>query len=479
MSSPLSETPTSTGHTPAQRTPRVGAMLAALMLAAFVAILNETVLSVALPQLMVDFSIDASVAQWLTTGFLLTMAIVIPITGFLTGRFSRRALFIAAMLAFIVGTALAAIAPSFGIMLVARVIQAFGTAIIMPLLMSTTILLVAPQRRGAMMGLNAVVISVGPAVGPTLAGIVMNWLTWHWVFLLMLPIAVVILVFGALVLRVPFDGHATRLDLVSVVLSALGFGGLVYALASFSSILAGDFVAIALGAIGVLCLVLFVRRQLRRGKTNEALLDVRAFAVPAFSRAVVLVGLAFAIMLGAVIILPIYFQDGLGQTVLETGLLLLGGGLTQAIAAPIFGRLFDRVGARPIVVPGAVVLLLASILLASIGGSTPVGLVVLYYVLLSIGLASILSTMMTLSMASLEPRLIGHGSAIVNTMQQLGGAIGTAALVAALTIGGAAASTASAAVLAGTTAAFVLAAVLAAASVVIALFVRPRTSAGH
>lgn len=460
-----------------RRAPKVGLVLMALMLAAFVAILNETVLSVALPQLMVDFAIDASVAQWLTTGFLLTMAIVIPTTGFLMGRFTRRTLFIAALVAFLIGTALAAFAGSFGVMLAARVIQAFGTAVIMPLLMSTTITLVAPERRGLMMGLNSVVISVGPAIGPTLAGIVMHSLSWRWVFLLMLPIALIILAIGAVVLRMPQQRLDVKLDVMSVFLSAVGFGGVVYGLASASSIVAGDLIAIAIAIVGLVALALFVRRQVTRQKTSSALLDLRPFAVPTFRKATAMVAIAFATMLGTVIVLPIYFQDGRGLSVLDTGLLLLGGGLTQVIVAPILGRLYDKIGARPIVIPGTIVMLAGILALATIGAETPVGLVVTYYVFFSIGLASILATMMTASMASLEPRLIGHGSAIVNTSQQLGGAAGTAGMVAALTIGGAAAASEAGAVIAGTNAAFILGAVLAAITVVIAVFVPGKKSA--
>lgn len=453
-------------------------MLFALMLAAFVAILNETVLSVALPQLMVDFAITASVAQWLTTGFLLTMSVVIPTTGFLMGRYSRRTLFIAALVIFILGTALAAFAGSFAVMLVARVIQAIGTAIIMPLLMGTTIMLVAPEKRGMMMGLNAVVISVGPAIGPTLAGIVMNSLSWRWVFILMLPVAVAILIFGAIVIRVPQQRSGASLDVMSVVLAAVGFGGVVYALASASALLAGDALTIGAGLIGIAALVLFIRRQISRQATDSALLDLRPFATPSFRTAVVLIAIAFATMLGSVLILPIYFQDGVGLSVLETGLLLLGGGLAQAVAAPLFGRLYDKIGARPIVIPAAFLVLAGMIALATIGGSTPVGLVVLYYVVFSIGLAGILSSMMTSSMAALQPQLIGHGSAIVNTLQQLGGAIGTAAMAAALTIGGANAASAADAVLSGTTAAFVFGAVLGAIAVVVSFFVRPVSTTG-
>lgn len=471
--------PPSTAPTPLSEKPqKIGLVLFTLMLAAFVAILNETVLSVALPQLMVDFSINESVAQWLTTGFLLTMAIVIPTTGFLMGRFSRRTLFVAALIAFIAGTALAAAAATFEIMLLARIIQALGTAIIMPLLMGTTIQLVAPQKRGMMMGLNAVVISVGPAIGPTLAAIVMSALDWRWVFLFMLPIAVVVLVIGAISLRAPGPRREGTLDVRSVILAALGFGGIVYALATASAIFAGELIPVAVGVVGAASLALFIRRQVRLQHVGNALLDLRPFTSPAYSKAAGLIAIAFAVMLGTVIVLPIYFQNGLGLSVLETGMLLLGGGLSQAIAAPVFGRLYDAVGPRPILIPGTLLLLGGYIALATIGAGTPTWITVTLFVIVNVGIASVLSTMMTAAMSAVEPQLIGHGSAIVNTAQQLGGALGTAAMVAALTIGGAAASSPADAVLAGTRTAFALAAVLSAIAVAIALTVK-RAPARH
>lgn len=476
MPTPLSASAPRTDALPAIKPPRVGLVLTSLMLAAFVCILNETVLSVALPQLMDDFAVTADVAQWLTTGFLLTMAIVIPTTGFLSARFSRRTLFVSAMIAFLLGTVLAVLAGSFAAMLVARVVQALGTAVIMPLLMSTTVALVAPERRGLMMGMNAVVISVGPAIGPTLAGLVMYALDWHWVFLLMLPVAAIVLVLGAVAIRTPHERRAVTLDLPSVALAAVGFGGLVYALSSASSILRGDVIAIGVGVVGIAALVLFARRQARRAPSGQALLDLRPFGVPQFRRAVALATIAFGVMLGTVVILPIYFQDGVGLSVLETGVLLLGGGLTQAIAAPIFGRVFDRVGPRPLVIPGALVMIAAAVALATVTAETPAAVVVTLYVVLSSGIAAVLSSMMTSSMAALEPHLFGHGSAIVNTAQQLGGAIGTAGMVAALTIGGAGAATAEDSVIAGSHWAFIIAAAAAAIGAIVALRVRRTAS---
>lgn len=454
---------------------RPGRVLAALMLAAFLAILNETVLSVALPQLMVDFHVDATVAQWLTTGFLLTMAIVIPTTGFLLRRVTRRTLFLIAMVFFLVGTALAAAATGFGMMLGARIVQAIGTAILLPLLMSTTLLLVAPERRGVMLGLNQVVISVGPAVGPTLAGVVMHALDWRWIFLLMLPLGVAILAFGAVAVRVPSVTVKAPRDVWSVVLSAFGFGGVVYALASLGAIMAGSWTGVVVGVVGIIALVLFVLRQRSlAARGREPLLDLRPLGTAVFRRSVVVIAIAFGTMIGSVVVLPIYLQDGRGLDVLATGLLLLPAGVAQAVAAPIFGALFDRFGSAPLLIPGAVLLTAGQFALASTGQDTPLALIVVFHVVFTLGMGAVMTALMTGSLGSLPPAQFGHGSAIVNTVQQLAGAAGTALLVAALGFGGAGITPPGAAVTAGAQSAFLVGGILTAIGLVIALTIRIR-----
>ena len=171
-------------------------LIGILVAAAFVVILNETTLAVALPVLMVDFGISADVAQWLTTSFMLTMAVVIPMTGFIMQKFTLRVIYITAMATFLAGTIGAAIAPSFAILLLARIVQASGTALVIPLLMTTIVRLVPLERRGSVFGMVTVVIAVAPALGPTFSGVVLGALGWRWIFLLMVPLVVLALVVG-------------------------------------------------------------------------------------------------------------------------------------------------------------------------------------------------------------------------------------------------------------------------------------------
>ena len=459
------------GSQPTART--ITSVIAILAISAFVMILNETVLSVALPPLMDEFGVAATTAQWLTTGFLLTMAVVIPTTGFLLSRYSSRQMFITALSLFLVGTVLAAVAPSFAIMLVARVVQACGTAIVMPLLMTTTLTLVPPQHRGTVMGLNSIVISVGPAIGPTLSGVVIEALSWRWVFGLMAPIALIALVVGLFLMPSLGGGRRAPLDLPSVVLALLGFGGVITAVSTASDLASGSLVPPAALAVGVVALVLFTMRQRRLQRTSDsALLDLRPFRERNFSLSVTVLTVAFGVMLGTVVVLPIYAQTGLGLTVLATGLIMLPGGITQGVLSPVVGRLYDMVGPKPLVIPGVLVLLGAQWWFSTITADTTQAQLIAMHVTFSAGMALVQTPMMTHAMSSLPLPLYGHGSAILNTLQQLAGALGTAALIGALALGAAWSGDAGAAAqIAGAKLAFMVGGSLILVAVVAAPFV--------
>ena len=406
-------------------------VIGVLLVSTFVVILNETIMSVALPVLMTELGVEASVGQWLTAGFLLTMSVVIPITGFLIRRVPTRTLFGAAMILFSVGTFLAAVAPGFAVLLAARVVQASGTAIMLPLLMTTVMTLVPPARRGAVMGNISIVISVAPAIGPTVSGIVLSLFGWRYMFWLVLPIALAALLIG--LRRISNVGESTSapIDVPSVVLSALGFGGLVYGLSSLGHEGGGTSPAMLWGAfvVGIVGLVAFVTRQLVLQRSDRALLDLRTFRSPTFTVASAMMMLMMAVLLGTVVLLPIYLQSVLMLQPLTTGLLLLPGGLLMGLLGPVVGRLYDRFGARALLVPGTVAVSAAlwSTTLFTSGSSM---LQVLgFHLLLSMGLAFVFTPLFTSGLGAVEPRLYAYGSAIFGTTQQLAGAAGVALLV--------------------------------------------------
>lgn len=410
------------------------AVIGLLLVAGFVVILNETAMGVALPVLMSELGVSAATGQWLTTGFMLTMAVVIPATGFVMDRFRTRQIFVAAMSLFTTGTAIAAIAPGFGVLLLGRVVQASGTAVMLPLLMTTVLTLVPPSIRGRTMGTISIVISVAPAVGPTLSGLVLSQLSWRWIFLVMLPIALVALGLGVWRIRDVTTPKDARLDLGSLALSAVGFGALIYGLSSIGEAASGHtplapWVPIT---VGVLALAVFSRRQLRLVHRHGALMDLRVFADRTFTVSTVVLVISFMAMFGALIVLPIFLQQVLELGTFQTGLLLLPGGAIMGLLAPFVGRMFDRVGPRPLVTPGAVAMSLALWLMSMLDAGTAPGTVVAVHVLLSVGLAFMVTPLFTSALGSLRPELYGHGSAIVSTVQQLAGATGTALFITAL-----------------------------------------------
>jgi DHA2 family lincomycin resistance protein-like MFS transporter len=453
---------------PAAVTPEQNRVIWLLLVAAFVAILNETTMGVAIPVLIVDLGITAVAAQWLTTAFMLTMAVVIPITGFLMQRFTTRQIFIAAMSLFSLGTLLALLSPGFPVLVVARVIQASGTAIMMPLLMTTLMTVVPPHQRGRMMGRVSIVMSLAPAVGPTVSGFIVETVGWHWNFGIVLPIALVSLFIGARWIHNLTETRHARIDVLSVVLSALGFGGLVFGLSQIGGH-GGEGEApssplpliIAL-AVGVVALLVFGWRQLRLQRTDDALLDLRVFRSLNFSLSVAQLGVMSLAFFGAITLLPLYLQQGHGLEAGATGLILLPGALAMGFAGPVIGRIYDRWGTQVLLVPGAIItsaMLWAYALLST--PTTPVWLIVIMQTLLSLGLAMSFTPLFTASLGSLEPRLYSYGSAVVSTVQQVAGAAGIALLITVMS-GIAASSTESGAIAESTGArgAFLLAAIV-------------------
>jgi DHA2 family lincomycin resistance protein-like MFS transporter len=292
-----------------------------LLVSAFVVILNETIMSVAVPVLMADLRIPASSAQWLTTAFMLTMAVVIPITGFLLQRFHTRSIFLAAMTFFSLGTLVSALAPGFEVLVVGRVVQATGTAIMMPLLMTTVMTLVPPSSRGKTMGNISIVMSVAPAIGPTISGLILSVLDWRWMFWLVLPIAIGARVLGAARIQNVTEPRRIPIDSVSVVLSAFAFGGLIYGLSSLGEAARGVVmmpVWIPL-VVGGVALALFTVRQLKLQRADRALLDLRTFSSKTFTISTLMLVISMLALFGTIIVLPIYVQNVLGMEPLATG----------------------------------------------------------------------------------------------------------------------------------------------------------------
>ncbi|MDR6140924.1 DHA2 family lincomycin resistance protein-like MFS transporter [Microbacterium foliorum] len=448
-----------------------------LLVAAFVAILNETTMGIAIPHLNADLGIPPELGQWLTSAFMLTMAVVIPTTGFILQRFTTRQVFIAAMVSFSLGTLVALVAPGFGVLLVGRVIQAAGTGIMMPLLMTTIMNVVPPQSRGRMMGRVGLVISLAPAIGPTLAGAVLETLHWRALFAIILPIALISLFIGVKWMTNLGETRKVPLDVLSIPLAALGFGGIVFGLSQFGGEGgSGETSGVIALVVGAVALALFVWRQLVLQRIDDALLDLRVFRSVNFTFAVIIMAILALSMFGTLTLLPQYLQNVAGLNALEAGLILLPGSVLMGLLGPVMGRVYDARGTRPLLIPGTILVSAALFYYSTVGEHTVWWVLIIVQAAMSVGLAMSFTPLFSASLGSLPRSLYSHGSAVLNTLQQVGGAAGVAVLTvtysAILHAGEAEGLETAAAGAPGARMAFLIAAIISLAAVALSAFVR-------
>lgn len=409
-----------------QKKPPYG-IIAILFTGAFVAIFNQTLLNVALPSIMADFEIDASTAQWLVTAYMLVNGILIPASAYLIQRYSNRSIFIVAMSLFAAGTLLAAVAPAFSVLLVGRMIQAAGAALMMPLLMNVMLAAFPVEKRGQAMGVFGLVMVVAPAIGPTLSGFIVEHYSWRVLFWIVLPVAVIPLALGIFKLKnLTFQDRNISLDTGSLILSTLGFGGILYGFSSAGTLGWTDPVVMATIAVGIVSLVIFIFRQL---KLDEPLLQIRIYKYPMFALSSAISVVVSMSMFSAMILMPIYIQSIKGISPIDSGLLMLPGALVMGIMSPVTGRLFDRFGAKVLAVPGLVIVVATTFMFSQLSLDSSFVNIMFIYTLRMFGISMVMMPVMTNGLNTLPMKSYPHGTAINNTLQQVAGAVGSAFLI--------------------------------------------------
>ncbi|KQL35778.1 DHA2 family efflux MFS transporter permease subunit [Psychrobacillus sp. FJAT-21963] len=399
------------------------AMIAILFVGAFIAFLNNTLLNVALPTIMTEFKVKPSIVQWLTTGYMLVNGILVPASAFFVQRFSNRKLFITAMVLFTAGTALAAFAPEFWVLILARMIQAAGSAMMMPLLMNVMLTAFPIERRGSAMGMFGLVMILAPAIGPTLSGFILEHYEWRVLFEIILPFAIIVLLFAIFKLRNITPNSKVNLDVFSLILSSIGFGALLY---GFST--AGDKgwdAPIVYGTIivGFISLIVFVWRQL---KLDEPMLDVRIYKYPMFALSSVISIVVSAAMFSGMILTPLYVQTIRGISPFHSGLLMLPGAIAMGLMSPITGKLFDKYGARILAITGLIITTIATYLMSDLAQDSDYYYIMAVYTIRMFGMSMIMMPIMTNGLNQLPMNMNPHGTAMNNTLQQVSGAIGSA-----------------------------------------------------
>lgn len=408
----------------------VGAMLVIVIAGLMVTSLNQSIINVALPQIMKGFDITAATAQWLSTGYMLVSGILVPISAFLVQRFSYKQLFITSMLFFMVGSMICAISGSFTLLLAGRIFQAVGGGIILPLGMNIFMYSFPPEKRGSAMGLVGLAIILAPAIGPTISGYVIQSYDWNVMFYAMAIAAICVIVAAIFVFKFQNERVKAKFDSIGAILSTIGFGSLLYGVSEAGIFGWGDPKVIGFLVVAVVVLIMFVVYLLKK---KNPLLELKVFKDFNFSYTIIVNIILTVALNGGVLLLPIYMQQVRGFTPLSSGLLLLPGALIMGIMGIFTGRLFDKFGIKPLAIMGIAIMTGVTLMLSTLTLETPYWEIILLYSFRSFGMAFVLMPITSAGLMTVKQELIPHATALQNTLKQIAGAVGTAILVVIMT----------------------------------------------
>lgn len=394
-----------------------------LYLGAFCGMFSETAMNIALPQLMAAFSIESSLAQWVVVGYMLVIGLILPFAGILMKHFRVRALTLFALVVFFAGCAVSAFAPSFGIMLAGRMAQGVGTGLVLPMTFALVLEVFPPAKIGAALGMTALVIMSAPAIGPTLSGIMIGIFGWRAIFVVLMLVLAVAIAFAVRFAVDPYELSRPALDVPSCVLSCVGFGCFVAGVSLVSMWGIGSPAVIALLVLGVAGIVVYARRQL---SMESPILNLRAFSIRDFRIGSVLVMVNFGITLSAMYLMPQYLQSGMMLAVALAGVVMLPGGVVNAVVSAAAGRLYDKVGARVPALAGFALSAIGAVLLLFAQPDSSIAYIIACHLVLMVGVPLAMSPCQSSALNALPPELSGDGSTILNTMQQVWGAVCTA-----------------------------------------------------
>jgi DHA2 family lincomycin resistance protein-like MFS transporter len=397
-----------------------------LIIGGFIALLNETLLHVAFPQLMATLNVSLNTVQWLATAYMLVVGILVPVVAFLLKTFSTKTLYLTAMILFTIGTICCGLSQSFPMLLIFRMMQGAGTGMLLPIMMNTIMEIYPPARRGAAMGMSMMVIVVAPGLGPTLSGLILQHLDWHWLFFLIVPFALLAIVFGTTSLKNVGVLTKPKIDALSVLLSTIGFGGIIFGICSIENESFFNVTVLVSLLCGIIGLGLFIKRQLA---LKQPMLEIRTFRYPLFALGVVLIFIISTILFSTNIILPTYIQSGLGMTPFVAGLALLPSGILNGIGAVIVGRLYDKIGPRLLVIPGFAVITVAMFFLARISTSSTLLMIIGFQMCMTLGIVLVFTPAQTNSLNQLPKEYYAHGIAVINTLQQIAAAFGSSLFI--------------------------------------------------
>ncbi|UXR78672.1 MULTISPECIES: MDR family MFS transporter [unclassified Staphylococcus] len=405
-------------------------IMAVFLIGAFFMILNETLLNIALKELMEQFDISRATVQWMASGFMMVIAIVSPLSALIIQWFTTRRLFLFIIVVFITGSFIAGMAVNFPMLLTGRMIQAVGTGLIMPLIMNTMLMMFDVSVRGRVMGFFGLIIMFAPAIGPTLSGVIVDYLGWRWLFFSVVPFMIFAFIFGWRYLENVGEVTRPKIDILSVILSTVGITGVIYSIsmASDADILSAQILVPF--TIGLISAIAFIRRQL---KLTTPILDFCVLQVRNYRRGMLIFVIVVMSLFASEIVMPMYLQGPMGFSAKLAGIILLPGALLNGLLSPVMGRIFDSIGPRKMIIPGLVTLLAVMIFYTTIHPGVPVWQFIVAYMLLMVAVAAIMMPSSTNGLNALPAEKYPHGTAIFNVLQPLAGSAGISVFVGILT----------------------------------------------
>lgn len=401
-----------------------------MLIGSFCTVLNQTILATAFPTLMKAFDISTATVQWLTTGFMMVNGIMIPVSAYLSNKFNSKWLYISAMTIFELGTITAFAAPNFGTLLCGRLIQATGVGITMPLMQNIMLTIFPPEKRGAAMGINGLVIALAPAMGPSLSGWVVDNYSWRVLFGMIIPIVAIVIFASFFLMQNVIKTTDPTLDWLSLLISTVGFGSVLYGFSSVGDKGWTDAIVWGTILIGVILIAILVWRQ---NRLEHPFLNFKVFKTPEFALATLLSSVVMIAMVGVELVLPLYLQIVHGMSAFHSGLTLLFGAIMMGIMSPITGNLFDRYGARRLAMTGMFILTIGTLPFAFLTRETPILDVVFLYAVRMFGISMVMMPVTTSGMNALPFSMISHGTAVNNTIRQVASSMGSAILISVLT----------------------------------------------
>jgi EmrB/QacA subfamily drug resistance transporter len=409
----------------------VWVVAAVVIVGVVMSILDTTIVNVALETLSRELNAPLATIQWVSTGYLLALAIVIPLTGWLSERYGAKRIWMTSVALFGIGSALCGLAWSAESLIFFRVLQGLGGGMIMPVGMSVLTQTAGPHRVGRVMSVVGMPMLLGPILGPVLGGVIVDNASWRWIFYVNIPIAAVALLLASRLLHADAGrADAGKLDVTGLALISPGLASLIFGLTQTETHggLGAPIAWIPIAG-GVLLIAAFIRHA---WFADRPLIDLKLFKNAGFSAASGTTFLLGGALFGTMLVLPLYYQVARGESALTAGLLMAPQGVGAALAMPIAGRLTDRIGGGPIALVGIVVMTLGTLPFAFVGADTPYWLLAVLLVVRGLGLAGAMMPSMAAAYAMLTPAAVPRATSALNIMRQIGGSLGTAVLALVL-----------------------------------------------